>query len=45
MTKWCVGAGACLAIYLVFVFLVWLPVALSSRMSEGERKEGRDEWA
>ena len=42
MTEWCVGAGACLAMYLVFVFLVWLPVGLSSRLSEEERKEGRE---
>ena len=41
MTDCCVAAGACLAMYLVFAFLVWLPVALLNRMSEEERKEGR----
>ena len=46
MTDLCLCAGVVWFLLIVtVVFFVWCPIGLSSRMSEEERKEGRDEWA
>ena len=45
MTDFCL-CGGCVGtlLILIAVFFVWCPIALSSRRSEEEREEGRDEW-